>query len=191
MEKLGLIQVYTGKGKGKTTAALGLATRAIGHGLKVQMVQFLKGSAHSGELFAAHRLFPQLQITQFGWGCPLSSLIRSGQAKCRKCGECFRKNRDITTNLARPALEYAKSLIRERCCDLLILDEISHPLRHRLLEAEEVCNLLKAKPTNLEIVLTGREMPQEIIELADLVTEVFPQKHPFQAGIDSRRGIEY
>lgn len=191
MEGLGLIQIYTGKGKGKTTAALGLAMRAIGHGLMVHMVQFLKGSSYSGELFAAQRLFPQLQITQFGWGCPLSSLIRSGQAKCSKCGECFRKNRDKETNLARPALNFANNLIEEQSCDLLILDELSHPLRHNLLDITEVCNLLRAKPANLEIVLTGREMPQEIIDLADLVTEVFPKKHPFQAGIDSRRGIEY
>ena len=191
MEQLGLIQVYTGSGKGKTTAALGLAIRAIGHGLKVEIIQFLKGSSYSGELFTAQRLFPQLQITQFGWGCPLSSLIRSGQTKCKKCGECFSKNRDRENNLARPALEYAQNLIKEQNCDILILDEISHPLRHNLLDTFEICNLLKTKPANLELVLTGRDMPPEILAIADLVTEAVPVKHPFQVGVDSRRGIEY
>lgn len=187
----GLIQVYTGEGKGKTTAALGLATRAIGHGKMVHMVQFLKGSSYSGELFTAQRLYPQFQITQFGWGCPWSSLIRSGQGHCRKCGECFRKNRDPQTSLAGQAFEFATQLVTQGQYDIIILDEISHPMRHKLLEVEQVAKLLREKPSSVELVLTGRRMPEEIIEIADYVTELVPHKHPFQKGIESRRGIEY
>lgn len=191
MTHRGLIQVYTGKGKGKTTAALGQALRAVGHGFNVHIVQFLKGSSYSGELYSTPRLWPQLQITQFGWGCPLSSLIRSGQAECQGCKECFRKNRDPQTSLARPALEFARTLLGDADLNILILDEISHPLRYCLLDVEEVCGLLKSKPSGLELILTGRDMPQPIIDLADLVTEFTPIKHPYQSGVKSRRGIEY
>lgn len=187
----GLIHVYTGDGKGKTTAALGLATRAVGHGKMVHMVQFLKGSSYSGELFAAPRLFPQLQITQFGWGCPWSSQIRSGQGHCTGCGECFRNNRDPEISLAKHAFKFSTQLVHQGEYDIIILDEISHPIRHKLLEADRVVQLLKEKPHHVELVLTGRRMAPEIMEVADYVTELVPHKHPFQKGIESRRGIEY
>ncbi len=191
MVRQGLIQVYTGNGKGKTTAALGLALRAIGHGARVQIVQFLKGSSYTGELFTAQRLFPELQITQFGWGCPWSSLIRSGHEKCRKCGQCFQKNRDPALGIAQKAFSFTQQIIANQSCDLLILDEISHPIRHQLLTDDEISTMLKQKPNDLEIVLTGRAMAAKLIAIADLVTEFTPIKHPFQAGIASRRGIEY
>ncbi|HEX3030664.1 MAG TPA: cob(I)yrinic acid a,c-diamide adenosyltransferase, partial [Bacillota bacterium] len=124
-------------------------------------------------------------------GCPLSSLIRSGEAKCQKCGECFRKNRDPRTSLAGQALEFASRLISSNELDFIVLDEISHPLRHNLLTVEQVTSIITAKPSGLELVLTGRGMPQEIIDLADYVTEMYPVKHPFKKGIESRRGIEY
>ena len=191
MLERGLIQVYTGDGKGKTTAALGLALRAVGHGLQVKIIQFSKGSGYTGELFAAPRLSPNLEIYQFGWGCPLSGLIRSGQMKCNKCGECFRKNRDPELNFASKALDFAWQCIQKGGVDLLILDEISHPLRRKLISMKEVDEFLQAKPEKLELVLTGRGMPAEILEYADLITEMREVRHPFQKGVESRRGIDF
>lgn len=191
VESYGLIQVYTGYGKGKTTAALGLATRAVGHGAKVHIIQFLKGSSYAGELFTVQRLYPELQFTQFGWGCPWSSLIRNGEDKCRKCGQCFEKNRDPSLGIVPQAWNFTKDIMKSGNCDLLILDEISHPLRLNLLNIGKFCDMLKEKPPNLEVVLTGRAMPESVIQLAHLVTEFVPHKHPYQQGITSRRGIEY
>lgn len=191
MEPKGLIHVYTGDGKGKTTAALGLCLRAIGHGWTVAFIQFLKGSSYTGELFGTARFSEQWHYAQFGWGCPFSSLIRTGGMSCQKCGQCFRENRDPKYAFAPMALEHAKKLVNTGRYQLLVLDEISHALRRGLLPAKAVVEFLQTKPAGLEIVLTGRDMAQAVMDLADLVTEHRMVKHPFTEGIQSRRGIEY
>lgn len=188
----GLIQVYTGAGKGKTTAALGLMLRAVGHGFLGEIIQFQKGSAYMGELFSLERLHSQLKVTQFGYGCKRSGLIRSGFFHCEGCGECFRLNRDPELSWASQGLEYAGEVLAQGKRDLVVLDEISYVVNRGMVEVEEVLEILRNKAPHTEVVLTGRNMPQSIIEAASLVTEFAPIKHPMAgAGIQSRRGIEY
>lgn len=190
----GLVQVYTGDGKGKTTASLGLAFRALGHGFKVCIIQFLKGSSYAGEFLSAQRFFPQLTFLQFGRGCPHSALIRQGMKKCTGCGECFIKDKKPRTEdfeLATLAINQAKEVINSGEWDIVILDEIGNAFRHQLIKTEEVAEIIKNKPAHVEMVMTGRGIPGEILDLADLVTEMKAIKHPFQKDISSRRGIEY
>ena len=182
----GLVQVYTGDGKGKTTAALGLALQAVGHGLRVIMVQFMKGGGTSGEVAAAQSLAPYLLIRQFGYDC-----ARRGTPACRHCGTCFRENRNPAHGYAPAALAYARRVCRDGAADMLILDEIAPALRHGLRAGEEVSALVAAKPAAMERVLTGRHMPPEIVAQADLVTECRAVKHPLAAGVPARAGIEY
>ncbi len=190
----GLVQVYTGDGKGKTTAALGLALRALGHGLRVCFIQFLKGGAYTGELFAAARLYPDLVFRQYGICCPYSSLIRQGEEKCQGCGECFPKkggNLAAFRELARRALESAEEAVTSGDFDLVVLDEVNNTVSLGLLDVAEVLALLRKKLPHVEVVLTGRGAPEEIVAAADLVTEMRPCKHPLRQGVESRRGIEY
>lgn len=173
MEK-GLIQVYTGEGKGKTTAALGLAFRAAGQGFRVYILQFLKGSDKVGEYQAA-RLLPNLTIEQ----CGLKGFIKGDEPLAlhqEKAAEGFGR---------------AGELIKNEEYDLVILDEISVALDYGLISLEEVVKLVKGKPSGVELVLTGRNAPPEIIDLADLVSEVRMIKHPYARGIKARRGIEF
>lgn len=195
-EKLsqGLVQVYTGTGKGKTTAALGLAYRAIGHGFKVCFIQFMKGSSYCGELFTSQRLKPYIDFYQFGRGCPYSSMIRSGFMKCSGCGECFykdKKNMEENKKYTLMAYEFAKEVLKKEQHDLVILDEISNALRYDLLTVPQALELIEEKPSHIELVFTGRGLPPEILEAADLVSEIVAVKHPLRKGITSRRGIEY
>lgn len=193
-KELGLIQVYTGNGKGKTTASLGLALRAIGHGFKVHIVQFMKGSGYSGELAMAAKLFPYLQISQFGVGCKHSALIRQGMMKCTGCGECFVKDHGVTEmerSLVNQAMDFVNELMKTQASDLLILDEIGNALRYQLVSEEQVLAMFSNKPANMELILTGRGIPKAVLEAADLVTEMKLLKHPYEKGITSRRGIEY
>ncbi|WP_227762154.1 cob(I)yrinic acid a,c-diamide adenosyltransferase [Zhaonella formicivorans] len=190
----GLVQVYTGTGKGKTTAALGLAYRAVGHGFKVCFIQFLKGSSYCGELFTSQRLKPNIDFFQFGRGCPYSSLIRSGFMKCTGCGECFykdTKNMEEHKKYVLMAYEFAKEVLKKGQYDIVILDEISNALRYDLLTVPQALELIEEKPVHVELVLTGRGLPAEILEAADLVSEINAVKHPLKKGIASRRGIEY
>ncbi len=194
IKEFGLVQVYTGEGKGKTTAALGLAVRAVGHGFRVHVIQFMKGRCYAGELTVANRLAPLLTISQFGRGCKIAALIRQGYKKCTGCGECFVKDRGPDKEdleHAQLGLQEALDFINDGACDVLILDEIGNALRYRLVTTKQVVDLIKSKPHNMELILTGRGIPEEIIELADLVTEMKAVKHPFKKGITSRRGIEY
>jgi cob(I)alamin adenosyltransferase len=175
--KKGLVQVYTGDGKGKTTAALGQAFRAVGNGYVVYMVQFLKGG-DSGELISAKRLEPDFRVFRFekdrGFFWTLSD-----------------DEKEELKKEIRAAFEFAKKVCREEECNILILDEIMGVLHNRLLPMEEVCRLLKEKPDRMEIILTGRDVPDEIKEIADLVTEMKMVKHPFEQGIGAREGIEW
>ncbi len=190
----GLVQVYTGDSKGKTTAALGLVLRAVGHGFFACMIQFLKGGAYSGELFAAQRLYPNFTIRQYGITCPYSALIRQGEMDCKGCGRCFTqkgKDTEENRNLARLAFKASEEAVRSGDYDIVVLDEIIHAFHFGLLPVADALTLLAGKPEHVEVILTGRNAPPEIIAAADLVTEMKIVKHPYQQGIKSRRGIEY
>lgn len=173
-QRTGLVQVYTGNGKGKSTAAFGLALRAYGHGLKVVIVQFLK-RADYGEHRAFARLAPQVEVRAFG---------REGFLHTNGV-------RDEDYRLAHQALEYAREVMTQGRADILILDEINNALRFGVLQVEEVLDLLDLRPSHVELVLTGRGAPPELIARADLVTEMREVKHPYHAGVASRAGIEY
>ncbi|HWI54927.1 MAG TPA: cob(I)yrinic acid a,c-diamide adenosyltransferase [Desulfobacteria bacterium] len=194
IRELGLVQVYTGEGKGKTTASLGLAFRAVGHGFRVHMIQFMKGRGYAGELVSARRLSPELTISQYGRNCTISAEIQQGYKKCTGCGDCFVKDRGINPEdirLAESALEEARDFLKNKKCDILILDEIGNTFRYDLVKTDTILELIKTKPRDVELILTGRGMPSEICDAADLVTEMREIKHPFNSGISSRRGIEY
>lgn len=170
----GLIQVYTGNGKGKTTAALGLAFRALGRGLKVCMIQFMKGGGPYGEHIAAQQFPEQFTIIQTG---------RSGWVN--------RDNPDAEdVHLAHEALEKARSILLDATYDLVILDEINGAISFGLLSPEDVLALLRQKPPSVELVLTGRNADERIIALADLVTEMREVKHYYRTGVPARIGIE-
>ena len=190
----GLIQIYTGDGKGKTTAALGLAFRALGHGCKVFIISFMKGYTYLGELYSAERYGDRLKIVQFGRGCSYAALIKEGFADCVGCGACFLTEDNLEErdkDMARQGFELAKKIICQGEYDIVVLDEICNTFRYGLLAVEEVVELLQKKPPQLEVILTGREAPQKLIDLAHLVTEMKAVKHPFDYGIRGRRGIEY
>lgn len=172
--KRGLIQIYTGNGKGKTTAALGLAVRASGHGLRVLMIQFMKGWPNYGELRAVKHL-PGVELRQFG-----------------RAEFVDRDNPDpADVRMAHDALRAAAEAMERGECDILILDEINVALDFGLITLDEVLRVLDARPPAMEMVLTGRNAHPEIIRRADLVTEMLDIKHPYAAGVAARRGIEY
>lgn len=171
---LGCLHVYTGDGKGKTTAALGLGMRAAGHGLRVMMVQFMKGQINYGELESAKRI-PGFEIRQFG-----------------RAEFVDRKNpAQVDVGLAKEGLKFAKSVLEEGSADLLILDELNTAIDWGLVPLSEVVDMLCARPEGMEIVVTGRYATREIIQMADLVTEMREVKHPFQKGILGREGVEF
>jgi cob(I)alamin adenosyltransferase len=170
----GLIQVYTGSGKRKTTCALGLALRAVGRGLRVYIIQFLKGR-ETGESRAAARLAPELTFRYFG---------RPGLGKLRSPSP-----EDL--QLIGDAWDLARRVIASGENDLVILDEINLALAFGQVPLAEVLETLRRRPPQVEVVLTGRQAPPELVELADLVTEMHPVKHYFQAGVPAREGIEY
>ena len=173
----GLIIIHTGPGKGKTTAALGLGFRAVGQGLKVLMVQFIKGSWHYGELDAA-RAFGEdrFKILPMGRG-----FVKVGAEKPDP--------EDI--RLVEQAWQYGSEKIRSGEYDLVILDEINYAISYKMLDPERVLEALKQKPERVHVVLTGRNAHPRLVELADLVTEMREIKHPYQKGISAQRGIEY
>lgn len=171
----GLIQVYTGNAKGKSTAAFGLAIRAAGHGFKVVIIQFMKTGTFYGEITGLKRLAPEVEIYSYG----REGFIHRGGVKPE----------DIT--LAHEALNHAEKAMLSTDTNILILDEINNALYFELLSIKEVLNFMEKKPEHVELVLTGRNAPQEIIDKAHLVTEMQEIKHPYHQGISSRKGIEY
>ena len=170
----GLIQVYTGNGKGKTTASLGLALRAVGRELKVCMIQFMKGGGPYGEQMAAERLAPYLTI------------IQTGRPGWVNKDNPHQKDKD----LAAEALEMASQAVNGGEYDLVILDEINGTVSMGLVPVEGVLELMRNKPHHVELVLTGRNAHESVIEAADLVTEMREIKHYYKAGVPSRVGIE-
>jgi cob(I)alamin adenosyltransferase len=170
----GLVEVYTGEGKGKTTAAFGLALRAVGRGLRVYVIQFIKGGFDYGELYVVDRL-PNLTLKAFGRG----KFVMAKPPEKEDVG------------FAREAFELAKKVVMSGECDLVILDEVNVALSLNLINVDEVLELVKGKPLHVEVVLTGRGAPDELVEVADLVTEMREVKHPYRKGVGARKGIEY
>ena len=170
----GLIQVYTGTGKGKTTAALGQAMRAAGQGLHVYIIQFMKGWPYYGELDTVGH-HPNITLKQFG----------------RPDYVDKNKPEPIDIRMAQEALQHACEVLTSGQYSLVVLDEINVALDWKLITLDGVLKLLDKKPENVELILTGRYAHPEILARADLVTEMQEIKHPYQKGIVSRRGIEY
>lgn len=177
-EGLGLVHVYTGDGKGKTTAALGLALRAIEHDLTVSMIQFLKGGQYIGELLAPRHL-QNFTIEQFG----------KGSVDEPQYEDFAPDDRDRARALV--ALKRIYEIYQENATDILILDEVNVAAKLGHLHLAELIELIQNKPSKMELVLTGRNVPSEILEHADYVTEMKPHKHPFQKGIMARKGVDY
>lgn len=168
----GYVQIYTGDGKGKTTAALGLALRAAGAGLKVFFAQFIKSSPYS-EIKALERFSDLIRIRQFGRGC----FIRGNP-----CQE------DV--DLARQALDAIEAALRSGDYDMVIADEANVAFGCRLVSEADLIGLIDARPSHVELVLTGRNAPEGVIERADLVTEMKSVKHYYEKGVPARKGIE-
>ena len=175
--KDGLVIVYTGKGKGKTTAALGMALRAIGYEHKICMIQFIKGSWHYGEMDSTAKLGPNFELIAVGKG--FVGIIDDKSSK------------EDHQKIAQEAIKISKDRINSKKYDLVILDEINYAVKLELIKVDDVLELIKNKPENLNLVLTGNYARPEIIEMADLVTEMKEIKHPFQLGIKAKKGIDF
>jgi cob(I)alamin adenosyltransferase len=172
----GLIMVNTGPGKGKTTAAMGTALRALGNGMRVLMLQFLKGSWHYGELDAAEAFGDRFVMKQMGRG-----FVKVGGAETDP--------EDI--RLVEEAWQEAERAIASGEWDLVILDEINYAISYKMLDPAKVVEVLKRKPEMVHVILTGRNAHPTIVDLADTVTEMREVKHAYQKGIMAQRGIEY
>ena len=172
----GLIIVNTGPGKGKTTAAMGTALRAVGNGMKVLMLQFLKGSWHYGELDAVQAFGDRFVMKQMGRG-----FVKVGGAETDP--------EDI--KLVEDAWSEAAEAIKSGAWDLVVLDEINYAISYKMLDPEKVAAVLREKPEMVHVILTGRNAHPTIVDLADTVTEMREVKHAYQKGIMAQRGIEY
>jgi len=171
----GLLIVHTGKGKGKSTAAFGMVFRALGHGMKVAVVQFVKGRWQTGERAALDRFADQVDINTMGEGFTWETQDRQ---------------RDLAA--ARAAWERAKALIRAGEHRMVLLDELNIVLRYDYLPLDEVVAFLRdEKPGHVHVIVTGRNAKDELIEIADLVTEMEMIKHPFRSGVKAQQGVEF
>lgn len=172
MSDIGMVHIYTGDGKGKTTAALGLALRAAGSGKKVFFAQFVKGM-HYSELESLKK-HEKIVLQQFG-------------------RDCFIEKAPVMEDIiaAQKGLEEVKLIMESGSYDMIILDEIFIALYYKLIKIEEVKEIIRSKTENMELILTGRNAPEEFYEIADLITEMKKVKHYFDKGIEARPGIEY
>jgi cob(I)alamin adenosyltransferase len=173
----GIVIVYTGNGKGKTTASLGVALRAIGHGLKVCMVQFIKGEWHYGELNSIKKLEPDFELIVAGKG--FIGIIDDDHA--------FEEH----VRAAKTALDIVEQKISLDTFDIIILDEINYAVHLGVLQLADVIRIIQNRPKNLSLILTGNHACEEIISLANLVTEMKEIKHPYKEGIKAKRGIDF
>lgn len=174
-EKKGLVMVYTGNGKGKTTAALGLLLRAIGHGAKGFIVQFRKSDPSYGEIQAINKFLPTVAVLQ--------------SKRSRLTVGCDFEQEDLDD--AREVFEKGKEALLSEEYELVIFDEINFAIDCGLIPLADVLSMLKEKPGQINVVLTGRNAPEEIMKIADLVSEVKEIKHHYKAGIMAQKGIEY
>jgi cob(I)alamin adenosyltransferase len=170
----GLLSVFTGDGKGKTTAALGLTFRALGHGKKVCFIQFIKGGWTSGEAKLADNFPDLLDFHVMGRGFTWKS-------------EDLEKDRQA----AREAWEFATRMINESTYDMIVLDELTYLIRYAMISEEEILGVVSRKPEALHVVITGRHASPGLLQAADLVTEMKAVKHPFASGIKAQKGFEY
>ena len=176
MEKLhGLTQIYTGNGKGKSTASFGLAVRASGCGLKVVIIQFMKKGEWYGEI-EGFRHLPNVEIYSYGGGNFLKKGVEPDEENMA---------------LARAAMAKAYETMQDENVDILILDELNNAVYFDLVTEDEALALMAARPENQELIITGRNATERMIDAADLVTEMREIKHPYQKGIQARQGIEY
>ncbi len=173
----GLVVVYTGSGKGKTTAALGMALRALGHGFKVLMIQFIKGEWFYGELSSSSRLEPDFELVAAGKG--FVGIIDDNKPK------------QDHVAAAKEALRISKEKITSGKYDIIILDEINYAVNLQLISADDVLELIKMKPKHTTLVLTGNHASDKVIEVADLVTEMREVKHPYKQGKKAKRGVDF
>ena len=174
MSEKGLVIVYTGNGKGKTTAALGMALRAIGYDHKVCMLQFIKGSWHYGEMDSSKKLEPNFELIAVGKG--FVGILDDNSP------------REEHEKYAAEAVRICREKIFSEKYDVIILDEVNYAITLGLIDVQEI---IKEKPSELDLVLTGRDVKEEIVELADLVTEMKEIKHPFKSGIKAKKGIDF
>lgn len=172
--KKGLLIVLTGNGKGKTTSALGMAFRAMGHGLKVCIIQFIKGSWKYGELESAKRFSDLLDFYVLGKGFTWQS-----------------ENLEEDIKIAREAWDFAKETINSNKYEMIILDELTYLIKYKMVSEEEIVNFLLNRPENLTVVVTGRDASKLLIDSADLVTEMVSIKHPYDVGVKAQKGIEF
>jgi len=170
----GLVQVFTGEGKGKTTAALGAVIRALGHGLRVYIVYFMKGSYPYGERNILSKL-PDVTMASFG----SLEFVDPASVKPEEKEQ------------ARQALAAAREAMLSGSYDLVVLDEVNLAVAWKLIELDEVVRLITDKPQDVELILTGRRADTKLVQLADLVTEMLKIKHPYDKGIMARKGVEY
>ncbi|MBU0613080.1 cob(I)yrinic acid a,c-diamide adenosyltransferase [Patescibacteria group bacterium] len=173
----GLVIVYTGGGKGKTTAALGIALRAAGYKKKALIVQFIKGSWETGEINSLRRLSPEIELVRIGKG--FVGIIDD------------KKSFSDHVKAAQEALKVAEKAVVSKKYSVVILDEINYAVKGKLISVQDVLSLIKSKNPRLHLVLTGNFASQKVIEKADLVTEMKEIKHPFSKGIKAQRGIDY
>ncbi|MFC1843472.1 cob(I)yrinic acid a,c-diamide adenosyltransferase [Thermodesulfobacteriota bacterium] len=175
MAKKGLILLYTGNGKGKTTAALGQTLRAAGHGFKIAIIQFIKNMDNTGEVKAAKKIFADhLEIYPMGSGFTWDA-----------------KDEEELRLAAEKGWALAREKINSGLYSMVILDELTYPLNYGLLDQDEVVKFLEQKPDPLHVIITGRDASDKLIDLADLVTEMKEIKHPYQNGVKATKGIEY
>lgn len=172
--KKSLLMINTGKGKGKTTAALGLAFRAVGHGFRVSVIQFIKGSWHYGEIETAGRLADWIDFNVMGRGFTWKS-----------------DDLEKDAAMARAAWEMAMTKIQSGEYRLVILDEMTYLFKYGMLDVDEVIAFLERRPDTVHIVITGRDAPEKLVAAADMVTEMHAVKHPHAAGVSAQRGIEF
>ncbi len=177
MGKDGLVIVYSGNGKGKTTAALGMALRAVGHNYKICMIQFIKGSWHYGEIDSSRRLEPEFELIAIGKG--FVGILDDKHSK------------EEHKKIANEAIKICKEKIQSGKYNIIILDEVNYAINLGLIDIDVVLDLIKSKPPELNLVLTGNHVKTKIIEAADLVTEMKQVKHPFQLGIKAKKGIDF
>ena len=174
MTQKGLVQVFTGNGKGKTTAAVGTIVRAAGHGLKVCLISFMKGTYTYGEYKTLSQI-PNVEIEQFG---------------LRKFTDPA-KIKSAEKEQAKAALAAARKAVAGGNYDLVVMDEVNVAVCYNLVGLDKIISLIKDKPLHVELILTGRYADPKLLEIADLVTEMVKIKHPFDEGIQARKGIEY
>ncbi|HKS34132.1 MAG TPA: cob(I)yrinic acid a,c-diamide adenosyltransferase [Enterobacteriaceae bacterium] len=171
-EERGIVIVFTGNGKGKTTAAFGTATRAVGHGKKVAAIQFIKGTSPNGErnLLEPHGVEFQVMATGFTWET---------------------QNRESDTDACLQVWQHAKRMLADETLDMVLLDELTYMVAYDYLPLEEVLSALEQRPAHQTVIITGRGCHRDILEFADTVSELRPVKHAFEAGIKAQIGIDY